>query len=47
LLHRQSFKDTAYGWCFVRVQNTTRRISRFIGMIFKRKGRMNFSPLLP
>jgi hypothetical protein len=29
------------------MRNTTRRISRFIGMVFKRKRRMNFSQLLP
>jgi hypothetical protein len=47
LSHRQNFKETAHGCCFVRMRNTPRRISRFIGMVFKRNGRMNFSQLLP
>jgi len=47
LSHRQTFKDTAHGCRVVRMRNTTRRISRFIGMVFKRKRRMNFSQLLP
>ena len=47
LSYRQTFKNPAYGCCVVRMRNTTRRISRFIGMIFKRKRGMNFSQLLP
>jgi len=47
LSRRQTFKDTAHGCCVVSVRNTTRRISRFIGMVFKRKRGMNFSQLLP
>jgi hypothetical protein len=47
LPHRQGFKHTAHGCCFVRVRNPASRISFFIDMTFKRKWRMYFSPLFP